>query len=493
MKHYSKKIVFLAILFMLYQTCMANALTLTPYLGGYRFEGNSNVGDTYLMGLGVDYQLTDSFAAELIYLKGNTDLNYLNINTQKCVTQESIDLNIFHISGRYYLFKDKSFMPYVTTGLGVFALNSDYAEMFKDHPDRHNLFQFHYGGGVQYSLTDTISLRGDVRHMISFDNMDNDLSAILGISYTFGRPANKKDNQHDGVSKNTPHTTIKSTPPETQETNESHKPTQEKSEISKHDAEKEIQTKTKQPISKEAHTIKEPTPQSLDGIQKTTDQIAGKNNYTTAQSKSHMHQKTNKELQMAYLDTDQDGVFDHIDKCSNTPPNTRVNMFGCAPDRDRDGVIDTLDHCPNTPAKTQVDQNGCQIKVIIKAARHIETKKVSSQKFQTTIEFDYKSAQVKSTYFKQLAKIKQWMKKIKNPIIILNSHTDNIGSHIYNINLSEKRGDNVKNYLYRHFQIPGHLIKTYSFGETQPIADNASEEGRQKNRRVVIVVKEKMS
>lgn len=486
---------------------------MTPYFGGYRFEGNSNVGDTLLIGLGADFQLTDNFAADFIYLKGDADLNYLQLNTQRCVTQKSIDTNIFHVSGRYHLFTKANFTPYVSTGLGLFSMNSDYVEMFKGHPDRHYLFQFHYGCGIKYYLTKSLSLRGDLRHMISFENMDNDLSAILGISYSFGTPAKENPEQkgphkkkEDTVSPKTQdHATIEKKHPKKTATIDSENKKLAESETSTQiplktkEIEKNSQTKTKTahqetkiPTQTDKKSVSKPPQQIASGKKMATDRMAAQKGQATMQSTSFINKKSDKELQMAYVDTDADGILDHVDKCPSTPRNVRVNMFGCAPDHDRDGVIDVLDQCPGTHARTKVDKYGCRINTIKNSKKYVKISPENLKIFQTTIQFDYKSAQVKDTYHANLLKITQWMKKIKHPVIIINSHTDNIGSQIYNINLSDKRAYSIKKYLHDHFQISDHLIKTYSFGETQPVADNATEEGRQKNRRAEIVVTEIM-
>jgi len=60
-----------------------------------------------------------------------------------------------------------------------------------------------------------------------------------------------------------------------------------------------------------------------------------------------------------YVDTDQDGVDDHDDKCPDTPVGAIVNAKGCPSDTDGDGVADGLDRCPNTPAGASVDGAGC--------------------------------------------------------------------------------------------------------------------------------------
>lgn len=67
--------------------------------------------------------------------------------------------------------------------------------------------------------------------------------------------------------------------------------------------------------------------------------------------------------------------------------------------------------------------------------------------------------------------------------IVLEGHTDSIGSVSYNQDLSERRADNVRRYLVDH-GIPATKIRSVGYGESQPIADNSTPEGRARNRRV---------
>ena len=65
-----------------------------------------------------------------------------------------------------------------------------------------------------------------------------------------------------------------------------------------------------------------------------------------------------------FIDADNDGVTDAIDKCPDTPAGTAVNAEGCATsqiDSDGDGVTDDKDKCPDTPQGEQVFLNGCSI------------------------------------------------------------------------------------------------------------------------------------
>lgn len=71
----------------------------------------------------------------------------------------------------------------------------------------------------------------------------------------------------------------------------------------------------------------------------------------------------------------------------------------------------------------------------------------------------------------------------------IEGYTDNIGSEEYNMQLGEKRALAVRDYIAKQ-GIPLHALSTISFGESNPIADNSTPEGRSQNRRVVIRVLE---
>jgi outer membrane protein OmpA-like peptidoglycan-associated protein len=78
----------------------------------------------------------------------------------------------------------------------------------------------------------------------------------------------------------------------------------------------------------------------------------------------------------------------------------------------------------------------------------------------------------------------------KTVYLEIEGHTDNIGSEQYNESLGEKRADAVRAYLAGKAGIPLHAMNVISFGESKPVADNTTPDGRAKNRRVVIRVLE---
>ena len=76
----------------------------------------------------------------------------------------------------------------------------------------------------------------------------------------------------------------------------------------------------------------------------------------------------------------------------------------------------------------------------------------------------------------------------KNVYVEIQGHTDNVGSEKYNEELGMLRAESVRRYLNQKQNFPLHRINVISYGETAPVADNKTREGRSQNRRVVLVV-----
>ena len=85
------------------------------------------------------------------------------------------------------------------------------------------------------------------------------------------------------------------------------------------------------------------------------------------------------------------------------------------------------------------------------------------------------------------AKVKGYDKAV---YLEIEGHTDSTGDASYNMMLGEKRAEAVRNYLNMSGGIPLHAMNIISYGETQPVADNATKDGRAQNRRVVVKVLE---
>jgi len=181
------------------------------------------------------------------------------------------------------------------------------------------------------------------------------------------------------------------------------------------------------------------------------------------------------------LDTDKDGVYDYLDKCPGTPLGIIVDAKGCPLDSDGDGIADYLDKCPDKPAPGTID--GCpeQVEEVKEeaAAAVLETKRI-----KLNVEFDYDKADVKAKYNDEIGKLADVLKKYPEISVTVEGHTDSRGTDKYNQVLSQKRADNVRKYLIDKFGVEGARVKAKGYGESRPIADNATDAGKQINRRV---------
>ncbi|MBR9918966.1 OmpA family protein [bacterium] len=176
-------------------------------------------------------------------------------------------------------------------------------------------------------------------------------------------------------------------------------------------------------------------------------------------------------------DSDGDGISDRIDLCPKTPAGYEVDTSGCPLDDDMDGVINEQDSCPQV--KGNPENNGCPDF----SEEELATVKQSAK----GIFFETGSDVIKSESFENLDKVAEIASHYPDAILVIEGHTDNQGDDASNLDLSQRRADAVKKYLTLK-GVDTDRIKATGYGETQPLADNSTEEGRALNRRVDITL-----
>jgi flagellar motor protein MotB len=115
-----------------------------------------------------------------------------------------------------------------------------------------------------------------------------------------------------------------------------------------------------------------------------------------------------------------------------------------------------------------------------------------AQKFVLTesagkVLFDFNKATLKPEAKSQLARVLQVLKDQPGAQVDVAGHTDSVGSDAYNLKLAKARAESVATYLVQN-GVPRQTIRTESFGKRQPVASNATAEGRAQNRRVEITL-----
>ena len=238
-------------------------------------------------------------------------------------------------------------------------------------------------------------------------------------------------------------------------------------------------------------------------------------------------------------DTDGDGVPDYADECPDTGDDIEVDAVGCPLDTDGDQVPDHLDECPGTPAGVEVGRNGCvettvspdlvvnplpPKKVVVSRPAVAEPLPEVEQLPRTagreivqlipdipgeggrlepgfaaalaqsdqvpvviSVEFGLNRTDILDDYKSGLEEIAATLRQTPGKRMIVEGYTDSTGNPEYNEKLSFQRAVRVKDHLVGLGVDPAQIIAV-GYGQRWPIADNSTEVGRQKNRRVMFLV-----
>lgn len=157
-------------------------------------------------------------------------------------------------------------------------------------------------------------------------------------------------------------------------------------------------------------------------------------------------------------DADGDGVFDRRDRCPDTPPNTPVRHNGCP-----------LPEYPETPAEAPPPEPQDEVIVL------------------SDVLFEFNSSDLTAEAREVLTQISGRLTDASLVMVKVAGHTDSVGSDAYNQSLSERRARSVADFLATQ-GVPAEKLQVEGYGESQPVADNGTDEGRAKNRRVELHV-----
>jgi len=159
-------------------------------------------------------------------------------------------------------------------------------------------------------------------------------------------------------------------------------------------------------------------------------------------------------------------------------------------DDDGDGVLNSVDKCPNTPKGTPVDATGCPIPP--PAPEPVPAPMVQPKEEVITIRdvhFEFNKATLTPADKHQLDAVVTKLKtEAPNVQLHVSGHTDSVGSDTYNQKLSDKRAHSVTDYLVSAGIARSAFVSVEGDGESRPVADNKTAEGRALNRRVEIKI-----
>jgi len=196
-----------------------------------------------------------------------------------------------------------------------------------------------------------------------------------------------------------------------------------------------------------------------------------------------------------------------IEKNRGNLPEVSAPLAPQVVDGDGDGVADSVDKCPHTPAGDRIDINGCTIVSFIVTpeevayiedagiepkTKHIEpivqkSIRTKTKRQDLKIGFESNSAVIK---YASKARVKRFATYLKNNPklkVTIEGYTDNSGLRAKNLALSTKRAQAVRSLLIQ-YGANASKIKAVGKGNLNPIADNETPSGREKNRRIEAVI-----
>lgn len=166
------------------------------------------------------------------------------------------------------------------------------------------------------------------------------------------------------------------------------------------------------------------------------------------------------------FDIDKDGEPDISDQCENSTPGA-VTRFGC---------------------ETQIDAD-FEYSAAVETAIQNAVENIEAQERREQFKFGYKSEQLTQADNARLIALIDELKSNSDSYSTIEvlTYTDNVGSNLYNLRLSERRAEAVRQRLVEN-GIDASRVTAVGMGETNPIADNSTDEGRARNRRVEFVI-----
>ena len=155
-------------------------------------------------------------------------------------------------------------------------------------------------------------------------------------------------------------------------------------------------------------------------------------------------------------------------------------------DEDGDGVPDSRDKCPGTPHGVTVDANGCPPPApVVEEAVVVKEETIVIR----DVHFQFDKATLTESDKEVLDKVATRLKgESSTAQLTVTGYTDSVGSDAYNQKLSDRRAHSVVEYLIEQGVPRSSFVSVVGAGESNPVADNSTADGRAQNRRTEIKI-----
>lgn len=430
---------------------LPGSFTVSPYIGGYTFDGTQHLRTRPTYGIRGGYNFTENFGLEALF-------GYVNTESTRLGGSNNVNVFNYRLEGLYHFMPERRFVPFVAVGAGANSVDYPKGSTISDKTNA----VFGYGAGFKYFLTNMVALRGDVRHLLLTDRSRQNFEYTAGVSFHFGgtKPAPA------------PVAMEKAPEPPAQKMAEP-EPAPMAAEPTPELMKYCINLKIEFDIDKA-----DIRPQYHDEIKRVAD-FMKKYPTTTAVIEGH---------------TDNVGTADYNMKLSQRRAESTVKYltdnFGIEASR-----LSAKGYGLTRPIADNATEEGKQrnrrTEAVIDCAL-ADAKEIAQLPDRLCIglkvEFDTDKADVKPQFHNEIAKVGDFMKKYPTTTAIIEGHTDKVGSADYNMKLSQRRAESVVKYLTDNFGIEPSRLSAKGYGFSRPIAYNTTAEGRAKNRRINAII-----
>jgi OOP family OmpA-OmpF porin len=151
----------------------AGSFSVTPFIGGYTFEGNEDLKTAPVFGLRGGYNFTQNVGIEGFF-------SYVPTEDKSRVENPDERVYGYGIEGLYHFLPERRLVPFLAVGVG--GMSYDRTGGLGDR----NKLMVDYGAGLKFFLTDNVALRADVRHVLPFNDRYNNLLYTVGLNFSWG-------------------------------------------------------------------------------------------------------------------------------------------------------------------------------------------------------------------------------------------------------------------------------------------------------------------
>ncbi|HEY3307157.1 MAG TPA: OmpA family protein [Desulfuromonadaceae bacterium] len=454
------------------------AFSISPFVGGYTFDGVQHLETAPVFGLRLGYDLTKNWGVEAVG-------DYLATDGTR--SERSINALSYRLDILYNFMPDGPLVPYLAVGGGgiTYGHGSDGLKISNRTTDA----TVNVGGGLKYFLTDSVALRGDARQLFVLESPSSpkyNWEYTAGLTFLFGgktaaapvpvpvqpppapvAPTSSLDVAPGSITKGETATlswtSQNATNCEISPNIGSVKPQGRMSITPSSDTTYNLSCSGQGGTSKSSTNIAVAAPPVPKAPAPTSSLSVNPPSITKGESAT------------------LNWTSQNASKCAIQPVIGSVQPQGSMSITPADNTSYTLT-CEGAGGVATSAAN-----VAVTVPPPVVVPKAAAKLCSPTvidIQFDTNKSDIKPQYQDELKTLADFLTEFPNAKGVIEGHTDNVGDKASNMKLSQRRADSVRSYLVKTFGIAPERIKAEGYGPTKPAGDNKTKEGKAKNRRI---------